>query len=1207
MNKLFKSIVAASVGVAMAIGVGAGLGREASAVCAESSQTLTTNTLSGVSSDANIAWTAIKGSSNNAPAIYNSGIRLYQNGGFIQLEGKNGAKINSFTAHNTNTYATTANYAVSESAFSTSSTPSGIGTDTSVAKSGTYTITGLDSTYVAIINKGTTSSNRFEISSIDVTFTGGSTQVQTYTVTYDANGGTGSMTDTSSPYVSGATVTVLGNEFTRENYTFTKWNTVANGSGIDYLEDSTFTINADITLYAQWEENVPGRLVFDLTSNPGDWPTTNSTTLTNYAYSLNNVDYTFALKNVKQNSGYLMMTKVAVLGLPAISNQKLTKVVANNSSDCSVSVNVGISSSSSSESYVDGGAKQTWSTKGSSYTYNLSNTNVNTVYYLYVTTANAQVTKLTLTYEEVNVSDVFTVTYDANGATAGNPPTDSNEYHIGEEATVLGNTGGLEKDDCLFAGWNTAADGNGTTYTSGNTITINGNTTLYAKWDVDPNSIPGTENKPYTVAQARAAIDAGTGLNGVYASGIVSQVDSYNSTYNSITYWISDDGTTTNQLQVYSGKGLNNTNFTNINGVVVGATVTVYGTLKKYNSTYEFDKNNYLTSYTAPDVGPATDISLDKDTLEVGVGYSKQLTATKTPAGASGDVTWESGNEGVATVDENGFVSGVSAGTTTISAKCGSLTSDPCTITVTPISNYGSETNPLTVDEAIELLKLFGNNVSLQQLVVEGTVSENTYDETNDYGNVWLQNESGSAAKSFELFHCVIDADSVEDASNYKGANLLAGCRIVATGYAKVFNGTYELSNENNVPPSIISVIPPVRVLSSITVSGQTTEFVVDQSFSFDGVVTAHYEDGSEKAIISGFTVSEPDMSTAGTKTITITYEENEVEKTATYDITVSVAPVIAIEETGLFVKVTDDSGLIDGAKYLIVSNDSSIVFDGSRETLDAGVNGISAAKSNLENILKAYFVINLTSNGASIKSASGYYIGNNENNNKLKTSNTDPFNNVITFNSGNAVITSEDECTTLRYNNASGDSNQRFRYYKSGQQEIQLYRFVDLSASRIASIRGEAVTSNGEVTAVNSLTLRFGVKIPKAKWDALNGITEFGIKMFLCSKEKLATAPAVEDASSVSTISKNASVPAEDGQGNYNFFVTIEVPDTLPSPLGFRYDSYVCARPYIKIGDQIVWLLEEDIQESIISLAKAGNNTNLSQDALTWLKNKEE
>ena len=72
-------------------------------------------------------------------------------------------------------------------------------------------------------------------------------------------------------------------------------------------------------------------LTFPLTSNPGEWPTANSNTLTNYVYTLDNVDYTFALRNVKCNNGYLMMTQVAALGLPAIDGYKLTTVAASNS------------------------------------------------------------------------------------------------------------------------------------------------------------------------------------------------------------------------------------------------------------------------------------------------------------------------------------------------------------------------------------------------------------------------------------------------------------------------------------------------------------------------------------------------------------------------------------------------------------------------------------------------------------------------------------------------------------------------------------------------------------------------------------------------------------------------------------------------------------------------------------------------------------
>jgi len=115
----------------------------------------------------------------------------------------------------------------------------------------------------------------------------------------------------------------------------------------------------------------------------------------------------------------------------------------------------------------------------------------------------------------------------------------------------------------------------------------------------NPNASGGANN-PYSVAQAIAAIDAGTGVTDVYASGIVCKIDSYNSTYHSITYWISDDGTTATKLEAYSGKGINGADFASIDDIKIGASVVIKGNLKKYNSTYEFDLNNQLVSYVAP-------------------------------------------------------------------------------------------------------------------------------------------------------------------------------------------------------------------------------------------------------------------------------------------------------------------------------------------------------------------------------------------------------------------------------------------------------------------------------------------------------------------------------------------------------------------------------------------------------------------------------
>jgi uncharacterized repeat protein (TIGR02543 family) len=75
------------------------------------------------------------------------------------------------------------------------------------------------------------------------------------TVTYDGNGSTGGTVpaDSSSPYASGATVTVLGvGSLMKTGYAFAGWNTQALGGGTAYSAGNTFVIAANTTLYAQW-------------------------------------------------------------------------------------------------------------------------------------------------------------------------------------------------------------------------------------------------------------------------------------------------------------------------------------------------------------------------------------------------------------------------------------------------------------------------------------------------------------------------------------------------------------------------------------------------------------------------------------------------------------------------------------------------------------------------------------------------------------------------------------------------------------------------------------------------------------------------------------------------------------------------------------------------------------------------------------------
>lgn len=76
----------------------------------------------------------------------------------------------------------------------------------------------------------------------------------TYTITFNANGGSGSM----EPQVVNELepTTLMANAFTRENYDFVGWNTAADGSGEHYADQASVALSDNLTLYAQWSEPV---------------------------------------------------------------------------------------------------------------------------------------------------------------------------------------------------------------------------------------------------------------------------------------------------------------------------------------------------------------------------------------------------------------------------------------------------------------------------------------------------------------------------------------------------------------------------------------------------------------------------------------------------------------------------------------------------------------------------------------------------------------------------------------------------------------------------------------------------------------------------------------------------------------------------------------------------------------------------------------
>ena len=110
----------------------------------------------------------------------------------------------------------------------------------------------------------------------------------------------------------------------------------------------------------------------------------------------------------------------------------------------------------------------------------------------------------------------------------------------------------------------------------------------------------GTAADPFNIAGIIKYIeDGGSADQEVYTKGKVVSVKagSFDATYGSLKYYISDDGTTNNQFYVYNGyAGPNRTKFSGEDALKPGDEVVICGKAKNYNGTNEYDANNYLVS-----------------------------------------------------------------------------------------------------------------------------------------------------------------------------------------------------------------------------------------------------------------------------------------------------------------------------------------------------------------------------------------------------------------------------------------------------------------------------------------------------------------------------------------------------------------------------------------------------------------------------------
>ena len=491
----------------------------------------------------------------------------------------------------------------------------------------------------------------------------------------------------------------------------------------------------------------------------------------------------------------------------------------------------------------------------------------------------------------------------------------------------------------------------------------------------------GTAEDPYSVADAFTAIDAGVGLANVHVKGTISQVDSYNSTYHSITYWIFDEGTTANQLQVYSGKGIDGANFSSKEDLQVGDKVVVYGTLKKFNDIYEFDKNNELVSLVRPAAPVVASVTAEPAELDVDAA------------------------------EHDGTIEVTYSNITDVTAEVQWFESDGST--------------PATCDWITAVINA---NNNIEYLIEEN----NTEAARTAYLKVYALDDNGE-----DVYSNLITINQAKALEQFTVTYYVAG---------EKFTTTRQEGAALNLPA------PGAR-----------------GGYQFAGWSTV------EDAAAPKFVANDAAVNSALTLYAIFAKEVGET----------------------VYTKVTATEDITNG-QYLIVYQDGNVAFNGALETLDAVGNTIEVEISDntiasSEAVDAATFTIDTTA--GTIQSASGLYIGRTEYNNGLETSASEQYTNTFSIDDeGNVVITAVvgNQNPTLRYNKASNQN--RFRYYKSGQEAIQLYKQNQIAPATYTLNEPEAtITAAANATWVAPAKVKItsdDVKVYTVTYDDAVGCT---------------------------------------------------------------------------------------------------------------------
>ena len=386
-----------------------------------------------------------------------------------------------------------------------------------------------------------------------------------YTVSYDANGGSGA--PSSQTKTQDITLTLSGTKPTRSGYTFLGWATSSSATRASYQPGGSYTANASVTLYAVWSCNhASTKTVWDTgckwrkvcnncgvtvssgtTHGPytyGDWvyysgsqhrrtQTCNHGDYSGYEYASHSGSTMCEKYSATQHKKYSYCSDCSSsYGTISYEDHTFSTFSSNGQtvSTCSQCGYTKTTAQTYTVSYnANGGSNAPSSqTKVHGVTLTLSSTIPHRFNYEFLGwSASSSATTATYTAGGSytgNLSVIlyavwkykpatYTVGYDANGGT-GAPGRQTKTYGVTLTLTTIQPT----RRNYLFLGWSKDRNATFTSYTAGGSYTDNSDVTLYAVWRYDPETYtirydanggtgaPASQTKTYGVPLTLSAV-----------------------------------------------------------------------------------------------------------------------------------------------------------------------------------------------------------------------------------------------------------------------------------------------------------------------------------------------------------------------------------------------------------------------------------------------------------------------------------------------------------------------------------------------------------------------------------------------------------------------------------------------------------------------------------------------------------------------------